>query len=212
MHTMEQRAYTLLVSLFVGGLVIAAVVSCKIVNVFGMSVPAGVLAYSITFAVSDIISEVWGKKRAQELVLCGFAALGTSILLSSLALTWPAAPFWNGQESFALVFGVTPRIVAASLIAYAISQNHDVWLFHFLRKRSNGKHLWVRNNVSTIISQLLDSVIFVTVAFYGELPVLPVILGQWTVKVAIALLDTPVVYAGVGILRGHILGKPEPAV
>ena len=208
MNDREQRIYTLLVSLFIGGLVVAAVVSGKIVNFFGLYVPAGVLAYSITFAISDIISEVWGKERASEIVRCGFIALGTSMLLSSLALAWPAAPFWNGQEAFAQVFGITPRIVVASLIAYAVSQTHDVWLFHLLSRVTGGKHLWLRNNVSTAVSQLLDSTIFVSVAFYGIMPVVPIILGQWLAKMVIALLDTPVVYLGVGILRGRESRKP----
>jgi hypothetical protein len=210
MYDNEQGVYTLLVGLFVGGLVIAAVISGKIVDFFGLYVPAGVLAYSITFAVSDIISEIWGKQRATQVVRCGFVALSAAMILSSLALHWPSAPFWNQQAAFDTVFGITPRIVLASLVAYGVSQTNDVWLFHLLRTTTGGKHLWLRNNLSTALSQLLDSTIFISLAFYGTLPVVPIIIGQWAAKMAIAVLDTPLVYLGVSILRGRMTGKPEP--
>jgi uncharacterized integral membrane protein (TIGR00697 family) len=210
MYDNEQGVYTLLVGLFVGGLVIAAVISGKIVDFFGLYVPAGVLAYSITFAVSDIISEIWGKQRATQVVRCGFVALSAAMILSSLALHWPSAPFWSEQAAFDTVFGITPRIVLASLVAYGVSQTNDVWLFHLLRATTGGKHLWLRNNLSTALSQLLDSTIFISLAFYGTLPVVPIIIGQWTAKMVIAVLDTPLVYLGVSILRGRMTGKPEP--
>lgn len=199
--TFERKAFTLLTSLFIGSLVIAAVVSSKIINIFGFYAPAGVLAYSVTFIVSDIISEIWGKERANEVIQCGFIALLTAIVLSWAALHWTPAPFWHGQEGFASVLSNTPRIVLASLIAYIISQTHDVWLFHLLKKVTGGKHLWLRNNASTVASQLIDSTIFVTVAFYGVMPVGDIIIGQWFAKVAIAVIDTPFVYMGVSLLK-----------
>ncbi len=199
--TFERKAFTLLTSLFIGSLVIAAVVSSKIINIFGFYAPAGVLAYSITFIVSDIISEIWGRERANEVIHCGFIALLTAIVLSWAALHWTPAPFWHGQEGFASVLSNTPRIVLASLVAYLVSQTHDVWLFHFLRNITGGSHLWLRNNVSTVVSQLIDSVIFVTIAFYGVMPVTDIIIGQWLAKIAIAVIDTPFVYMGVSLLR-----------
>lgn len=199
--TFERKAFTLLTSLFIGSLVIAAVVSSKIINIFGFYAPAGVLAYSVTFIVSDIISEIWGKERANEVIQCGFIALLTAIVLSWAALHWTPAPFWHGQEGFASVLSNTPRIVLASLVAYIISQTHDVWLFHLLKKITDGNHLWLRNNVSTVVSQLIDSTIFVTVAFYGVMPVGDIIIGQWFAKIAIAVIDTPFVYMGVSLLR-----------
>ncbi|WP_147822155.1 queuosine precursor transporter [Salidesulfovibrio onnuriiensis] len=201
MDSFERRAHTLLVGLFVGGLVSAAVISSKIITVFGVAVPAGVLAYSVTFAVSDVVGELWGPERATDLVLAGFISLLGATLICWLAVVWPAAGFWYNQEAFSGVIGSTPRIVAASLLAYAVSQKHDVWLFHLLKRKTFGRALWLRNNVSTALSQLMDSAIFVTVAFWGILPVGEIILGQWIVKLAIAALDTPVVYAAVGLIR-----------
>lgn len=206
METFERKVYALLLSLFIGGLVMAAVISSKIIVVFGLTVPAGVLAYSVTFAVSDAISEVWGKEVANEVVTCGFVTLLFITGLAWLAVEWPAAPFYQNQDAYAGVIGSTPRIVAASLLAYMVSQKHDIWLFHLLKSRMGGRSLWLRNNVSTMLSQLIDSTIFVTVAFYGILPIGEVILGQWLVKLLIAFCDTPVVYMIVGLLRGRTRG------
>lgn len=204
MGTFERKAYTLLLSLFIGGLVVAAVISSKIIMIFGLTVPAGVLAYSLTFVVSDVISEVWGKELANEAVTCGFVSLIFITGLAWLAVYWPAAPFWQNQDAYAGVLGSTPRIVAASLLAYIVSQKHDIWLFHLLKDRMDGKYLWLRNNLSTMFSQLIDSTIFVTVAFYGVLPVGEIIIGQWLVKLMIAACDTPVVYMLVASLRERV--------
>lgn len=199
----SHRAYTMLSSLFIGGLVAAAFVSSKIILVFGLAVPAGVLAYSLTFAVSDVVAEVWGRDRARILVHSGFLTLLAVSAVAWAAVAWPGAPFWDGQEAFARVVGSTPRIVAASLAAYLVSQSHDVWLYHLLKTRTHGRFLWLRNNLSTMVSQLLDSTIFITVAFWGVLPVGQLILGQWAVKLVIAALDTPLVYLLVGMARGR---------
>lgn len=204
MESFERKVYALLLSLFIGGLVVAALISSKIITVFGLAVPAGVLAYSVTFIVSDVISEVWGKEMANEVVTCGFISLVCITGLAWLAVQWPAAPFWHNQDAFAGVIGSTPRIVAASLLAYVVSQKHDIWLFHLLKGRMDGKYLWLRNNLSTMASQLLDSTIFVTVAFYGILPVTDVILGQWLVKLLIAACDTPIVCMLSSLLRGRV--------
>lgn len=208
MEPVSRRGYTLLVSLFIGSLVAAAFISSKIVTIFGLAVPAGVLAYSITFAASDIIGEVWGRESASEVVHAGLAAMVAATVLAYLAVEWQGAAFWTGQEAFASVIGNTPRIVAASLCAYFVSQRNDVWLFHVLKRLTRGRHLWLRNNLSTMVSQLLDSTIFVTVAFWGVMPVGEIILGQWAAKMLVAALDTPVVYAGVAALR-NIGTKPE---
>ncbi|WP_157054822.1 queuosine precursor transporter, partial [Salidesulfovibrio brasiliensis] len=120
--------------------------------------------------------------------------------LAWLAVHWPGAVFWQNQEAFGSVIGSTPRIVAASLCAYFVSQHSDVRLFHFIRRLTNGRHLWLRNNLSTMVSQLADSTIFVTIAFWGVLPVGEIIIGQWLAKMLIAAVDTPVVYLVTGLL------------
>ena len=188
------RAFIILLSIFAASITIASVLANKIISVFGLFVPAGILAYSITFICTDVISEVWGKERAKQTVLGGFIALISVLILVQIGLIWPKAPFWNNEAAFQSILGSTTRIIVASFIAYLISQFHDVWAFHFWKGVTNDRHLWLRNNLSTAVSQFLDSFIFIAIAFYGVMPIWPLILGQWGIKIAIALFDTPVVY------------------
>jgi uncharacterized integral membrane protein (TIGR00697 family) len=212
MEERSQKAFVVLNSLFVGSLVIASVLASKIITVFGMVVPAGVLAYCITFVVTDVVSELWGREKANTVVLGGFVALFISLILVRLALLWPPAVFWPHDSAFRTILDSTSRIIVASFSAYLLSQYHDVWAFHLLRRLTGGKHLWLRNNLSTAVSQLIDTVVFITIAFYGVMPVIPLILGQWAIKLTIALLDTPVVYAAVWLLKTRRWAPPESAL
>lgn len=208
MKDRELSAYIYLAAAFVAALVAANVLAAKIITIFGVFVPAGVLAYSITFAVTDTICELWGRQRCQTLVNAGFAVLLLVWGLIFMAIQLPAAPFWGHQEAFTTVLGSTNRIILASLIAYGVSQSLDIWLFTRLKQLTASRYLWLRNNVSTLLSQSIDSTLFIMIAFYGELPVLPLILGQLTIKYLIAALDTPIVYALVYLLRGPARGRP----
>lgn len=208
MKQRELSLFVLLAALFVASLVTANLVAGKIVTLWGVFVPAGVLAYSITFAITDTLAEVWGRERAQLLVNSGFAVLLLVWGLVSLAVHLPAAPFWEAQEAFASVLGGTSRIILGSIVAYGISQTFDVWIFHRVRQMYGSRHLWLRNNVSTLMSQTLDTCIFVLIAFYGQFPILPLIFGQLTVKYIIAVLDTPVVYGLVYIVRLRLGTEP----
>lgn len=194
-------AFIFLLSIFIASLTIASVLASKIIQIFGLYVPAGVLAYAITFICTDVISEIWGKNRARSTVLGGFIALIVVLILIQLGLNWPRAPFWNQEAAFQSILGSTTRIIVASLAAYLVSQLHDVWAFHFWKKRTGDRHLWLRNSLSTAVSQLIDSILFISIAFYGTMPILPLIIGQWIIKFAIAALDTPVVYLVVWLLK-----------
>lgn len=201
------QAQLFLSVIFVAALVTANVVSGKIIVLGPFFVPAGVLAYSITFAMTDTLCEIWGRKQTQALVAAGFAAQLLVWVLIALAIQMPAAPFWGNQAAYASVLGGTNRIIIASLVAYLISQSFDVWVFSRLKDHFKGRHLWLRNNLSTAASQLIDTVIFITLAFAGTMDLLPLILGQLVVKWVIAVLDTPVVYLLVHFLRGHRTGS-----
>ncbi|MFP4454919.1 MAG: queuosine precursor transporter [Desulfonatronovibrio sp.] len=211
MNRDNSLAFILLVSLFSGSLVIASVISSKIITIGGVVLPAGILAYCITFVASDVISEIWGKEKASQVVLGGFATLVVCLGLIQLALVWPGAVFWDNHQAYGSILGAAPRIIIASLAAYLVSQNHDVWAFHFWKKTFRGRHLWIRNNLSTASSQVIDSVIFITIAFYGTMPILPLIAGQVMIKILIAFIDTPVVYFLVWLIKrrphGHVPGS-----
>ncbi len=190
------------ISLVAALTVIANIFASKIV-VFGpFEVPASVIVFSMTFFLTDILSEKWSKKEAQTAVWAGFLANFVFILSLYFVLNWEAASYSQQiAEAFKSIFALTPRIVLAGFIAYLISQNHDVWAFHFWKKITKGRYLWFRNNASTIVSQLIDSVVFITIAFYGVLPIVPLIIGQWVAKIIIALLDTPFIYLSIWIME-----------
>ena len=190
----EKYGTGLTIGIFVGLVVMAQILANKIVLFGTFTLPAGVIVYATSFLVTDILCEFYGKKKALEAVWGGFLASILLVLAVKVAVAWPPAPFWTGQEAFQSTLQLTERIVLGSLVAYVVSQNWDVRVFHKLKEMTGGRHLWLRNNVSTITSQALDTVIFITIAFYGVLPVVPLIIGQYIVKLLIAALDTPFIY------------------
>jgi uncharacterized integral membrane protein (TIGR00697 family) len=217
-----------LVALFVTALVTAQVTAAKLIAVplrlpavGGVDLPAvgselvlpgAALAYALTFLASDCYAELYGRRPAQVVVNVAFLMNGVL-----LALVWTTilAPAAGGVDpgAFRSVLGASTNVVAGSLVAYLVSQNWDVVAFHWLRARTGGRHLWLRNVGSTATSQALDTAIFVGIAFgiaprvAGVGPALALgalgqlMLGQYLLKLAIAVLDTPVVYAVVGVVR-----------
>lgn len=192
-----QSKLVLLSGIFIVGIVIANIASAKIMVLGPWIMDAGTLVFPITFLMTDTISEVWGKRVAYQVVLTGFvcAVLATAIL--TLARFAPPAPFWHGQEAFDQVIGAVPRLVFASLATYLVSQTHDVWAFHFWKEKTKSRHLWLRNNASTIVSQAIDTCLFTTLAFAGTMTgqeLLLMITSVYGFKVLFALLDTPFCY------------------
>ncbi len=123
------------------------------------------------------------------------------------AVAWEPHTVWAAnQEGFAQTMGTTIRITIASLASFLVSQFHDIWSFHYWKKRTKGKHLWLRNNLSTISSQLINTVVFYLIGFYGVFPIVELIVFTYLVKIVIALVDTPFVYLAVWHLRKHGVG------
>lgn len=171
---------------------------------------AGTLLYPATFLLTDMLSEVYGKRVAQRAVWTGFLAqllaLASVGVISYFPTLDPAS-----AEAWHAVFSPMWRIAVASMLAYLVSQSIDVTIFHAMKDAMRGRHLWLRNNVSTMTSQAVDTCIFVLVAFAGVLDartLVMMVLGQWAVKSVLALLDTPVVYACVAFARGQREGRP----
>lgn len=201
---MKNKTLSILIMAFVTATLASNIMAGKLMDFAGFAVPAGVIAFPISFAITDIVNEIWGKKDARTVVWLGFASSIAFSLFIMLAIALPAAPFWDLQPAFASVLGSVPRVAIGGLAAFLVSQNTDVWIYHKLKEMHGEKYLWVRNNVSTTFSQLLDSAIFITIAFFGTMPLdamLIMILTQWVVKILLALVDTPFVYWGVRTLR-----------
>lgn len=189
------RNLSILNGLFITSLIIANIVSAKIVTFGAFVVPAAIVAYPLTFLMTDVIGELWGKEEANKTVRLGFFCQIVSLILIGLAILLPVAPFADNQAQFSQILSSSFRVVAASMIAYLCSQTWDVWLFHLLKEKNGSKMKWLRNNVSTMTSQIIDTAIFITIAFWGVVPnILVMIFSQYLVKVIYALLDTPFFY------------------
>lgn len=181
----------ILIGIFVVSLIVANIVSAKIVSFWGLVIPAAIVAYPLTFLITDVIGEIWGKEMANRAVKIGFICQLISLILIGLSILLPVAPFADNQAQFVGIMKSSFRMVSASLVAYFVSQSWDVWLFHKLKEKCNGKHKWLRNNASTLTSQMIDTAIFITIAFWGVVPnILVMILSQYLIKAVYALLDT----------------------
>jgi hypothetical protein len=197
---------------FAGLLVVANLIAVKIVSVGSLSFPAAVVAYPFTFLVTDVVSEVYGRQAATRIVWIGFAVSVGIALLVLAASALPPAPFWPHEAAYDTILGPVPRIITASMVAYLLSQHHDVFAFHRLRTATHGRHLWLRNNLSTMVSQAIDSAVFITLAFAGTMALsslAQLMLGQYIVKAAIALADTPLCYLFVSRIRAAASHVPN---
>jgi len=191
--------YVILAGIFVTSAVLGGAHGSKLIELGALTFDGGLLTYSLSFLATDIVSEVYGRGYSRKIVIAGFIGHFTALLTTLLALNLPASP--DSVQGFDSVFGIGARIFIAAMVAYLTSQFTDVTLFSWLKSKTGGRHLWLRNNVSTLGGGLLDAVLFSTIAFYGVYPVIPIIVSAYTVRIAISLLDTPFIYAGVYILR-----------
>ena len=194
----KETKFLLILTVFLSVMAIINLVSVKLVQFGNLTFPFGAYLYALTFPCTDVVSEVWGKERAKQTVYLGMLATILAAIITSLAVSHPPATFWEDRDvSFAGLFGLVPRLLLASLVAYFVGQIHDIWAFHFWKAMTGDRFLWLRNNLSTVVSQFLDTTLFNVIAFLGvvqnaDLPKL--IFGAYFLKLAIAVLDTPVVY------------------
>ncbi|MFM1651042.1 queuosine precursor transporter [Brevibacillus sp. B_LB10_24] len=182
---------------FIAALMVANIVAIKVVDVGFANVTAAIFFYPITFVMADTISEIWGRKVARRAIWTGLCMNLFMVGVFTLVIHMPSAPYFENQKELEMVLGGVPRMVLASLVAYSISQNIDIYLFTTLREKTNGKYLWLRSNVSTIICQLLDTAVFFIVGFWGIMPVSEMFLAtstEFSVKVAMSVIGTPFIY------------------
>ncbi|MGM5483123.1 MAG: queuosine precursor transporter [Nanobdellota archaeon] len=206
MNKIDKKTFTLL-GIFITALVLANILGTKITTIFGISVSAGIFAYPLTFLCTDIIEEVRGKKVTKYFIKTGLISLVVTTILILISIKMPAASRYPDNEAFVTVFSSSTRMILASFAAFFFGQIHDIWAFNLLKEKTKKKHLWLRNNLSTIISQLIDTTIFMFIAFYMVTPkftapfIIELIIPYWLFKVLFAFIDTPLVYMGVKWLK-----------
>ena len=160
--------FMLLGILFNVCLIAANILETKVIQVYGdFSVTAGLLVFPISYIINDCIVEVWGFKKARLIIWSGFAMNFFVVALGLLAVALPAAPFWEGEEHFNFVFGLAPRIVVASLIAFLVGSFLNAYVMSKMKLSSNGKNFSARAVWSTIVGETADSIIFFPIAFGG---------------------------------------------
>jgi len=199
-----------LLALFVTLVIAANVIASKTVAFdLGFATffaPGGVLVFAATFLLTDIVNERFGRKETERMILLGLFAQAAFVAFVYLAVSAAPAPFFSGQAAFESVLGAVPRIALAGLAAFFVSEMLDAYLFAWFRDRTGGRYLWMRNAFSSLPAMLVDSAVFVTLAFYGVMPVLPLIIGLTAVKWLVGIVDIPFMYLSRAVLRSP-LGK-----
>ena len=208
----KDKLYIFLCAIFISSLVTCNLIANKFVTVdLGFKVfivSAGILPYPLTFLVTDLISELYGQKKANIVVFSGFVASMFVLLFLWLGGQFNAIPdSIVNDDTYNKVFQNAWRIIAASMIAYLFAQFIDVRIFHFWKRLTNGKHLWLRNNGSTIASQLVDTTLVVMILFVGVWEpsnIRSAIIDGWLFKMLMAAIDTPIIYGIIHLLKGKV--------
>lgn len=205
---MEQNKKELILyALFITSMVLVNTIGTKIIELFSIRVSVGIFFMPVLFLVTDIIGEVKGKKEALFFVRVATFMLVILFIMVALCVAIPPHSSYQFQNEYRTIFGSTLRMTLASLISFTISQNIDIFVFSIIKKLTKDKHLWIRNNVSTFISQLCDTTVFMFVAFYHISPkfdasfIISLIIPYWIFKIIFALIDTPFCYLGVKWLK-----------
>lgn len=226
-----ESAFSVMMAAFVVVLVLTNIIGVKLFLAFPERLPngffgepitltTGLITYPLTFLLTDIVCEVYGQRRANLMVVTGFAMSLLTLVLIQIALVLPGSPVWVAgnanfptveamQAAFDSVFTLPGVLIFASMAAYLVAQLLDVKLFHYWKRVTRGRHLWIRNNASTMTSQLVDTII-VNSIFLGlglNLPwdvVGKIIVASYVFKLAMAAADTPFIYLGVAVLRRYI--------
>lgn len=196
--------FVAVVALFVTCLIISNVIAVKLAMVQGLVLPAGLIIFPVSYLLADVLTEVYGYRAARRVLWLGFFCNLLAVAAIWIGGLLPAAPFWGGQAAYDRILGATPRILLASFAAYLVGEFANTMIMSRLKVAMAGRHLWARAIASTLVGQGLDSLVFITIAFSGMMP-LPILLGaivtQWLIKSAYEALATPLTYAMVGFLK-----------
>ena len=217
------QIYLIITTLFSVVLVLTNIIGVKLfqgpLNRTAHALTTGIITYPITFLLTDVVSEIWGAKKANTMVIIGFLMSIVMLLLVQIAIHLPAHPYWVApenpfgfstaseyQNAFNSVFSVNGKLLFGSMLAYMVAQLLDVKLYHFWRRITKGKYLWIRNNGSTWISQLVDTFIVNSILFYWGFgwefwQGISVMMTIYFYKLILAVLDTPLIYLSVGIIK-----------
>jgi queuosine precursor transporter len=207
------RYLSLVTAIFVTVLIVSNIIAVKLVQIFGLILPAAVVLFPIAYIFGDILTEVYGYKQARRVIWTAFFCNLLAVIAIWMAGLLPAAPFWNAgvyaspqeaQLAYQAVLGFTPRLLLASFAAYLVGEFLNAYVLAKLKLKTQGRFLWLRTISSTVVGQGADSAIFITVAFLGIIPaagMVTAVLSQWAFKVIYEALATPLTYWVVNRLK-----------
>ena len=187
-----------LIGLYVVFVALSQIVAAKVakydLGFVTVTAPAAVLIYSVTYLFTDIVNERFGRREVHKMILIAFVTQLAMVFFLWLGTELPPAPFWKDQKAWESIVGVVPRITVASWVAFLVSENLDAWVFDMFRRLTKGRHLWMRNAFSSVPALTIDTFLFISIAFWGRMPMIPLIQGQLYTKWLVGLINIPFMY------------------
>ncbi|HEY3310971.1 MAG TPA: queuosine precursor transporter [Anaerolineales bacterium] len=196
--------FVVIVAVFVTSLITANIIAVKLAQVGGIVFPAAVVIFPVSYIFGDVLTEVYGYRRARLVIWLGFLCNLLAVAAIWLAQVLPAASFWQGQDAFVQILGYTPRLLLASFLAYLLGEFANSFVLAKMKIATRGKWLWARTIASTLVGEGFDSIIFICVAFAGTIPasgLASAIVTQWLMKSLYEALATPLTYGVVNFLK-----------
>ncbi|ADE13404.1 conserved hypothetical protein [Nitrosococcus halophilus Nc 4] len=198
-------AFLVILAGFITSLLIANIIAVKLIDIWGWVMPAGVIIFPLSYIIGDVLTEVYGYRRARQVIWLGFFCNLLAVGAITLAMALPPAAFWDGQEAFERILGYAPRLLLVSFLAYLVGEFTNAYVLAKMKIATQGRWLWTRTIGSTLVGQGLDSAVFIIVAFLGTIPLEGLVLAiliQWGVKSAYETVATPLTYLVVNYLIG----------
>jgi len=209
----SQRWLPAITGVFVTSLIVSNFIAVKLISIGPFYLPAGILIFPVSYIFGDVLTEVYGYARARRVIWIGFFCNLLAVIVTWLSIQLPPAPFWSAgsmgsspasQEAYRAILGFSPRLLAASFVAYLFGEFLNSFVLAKMKIATGGRHLWLRTNSSTLVGQLADSGLFILLAFYGTIPsatLVPMIITQWLMKSAYEAVITPFTYLVVNYLK-----------
>jgi uncharacterized integral membrane protein (TIGR00697 family) len=198
--------FVTIAALFVTCLITANIIAVKIIALAGLLVPAGIIVFPLSYLFGDVLTEVYGYAAARRVIWLGFACNLLAVIAIFVGGLAPAASFWKQQAAYNAILGFTPRLLLGSFVAYLCGEFANSFVLAKLKILTKGRWLWTRTIGSTLVGEGLDTLIFITIAFWGVIPaaeLLTAMLTQWLFKVGYEVVATPLTYAVVNFLKKH---------
>ncbi len=196
--------FVLVTAIFITCLITANITAVKLVGVFGLTLPAGVIIFPISYIFGDVLTEVYGYRQARRVIWLGFVCNLIAVVTIWVGQVLPPASFWDGQAAYERILGYTPRLLAASFLAYLVGEFANSFVLAKMKIATQGRWLWTRTIGSTLVGQGLDSLVFITLAFVGTIPLAGLasaIVTQWLAKSVYEAAVTPLTYGVVNFLK-----------